>query len=198
MTELISERSIMEIEETDFRSAISEPLIKKIGSNINALIDAKDENYLIGAMFWAYLTESQVQSALDSTWVEMRGQSIVGTDLETLTGLTTVPDCRGQFIRPLDAGGGQDPDSPRTVSSSQATGVRSHAHSMVNDDEASSLPGIPNPSAPYLGPRWATGQTIMSVNSALVGNTSLPVGISDPSESRPSNIAFGFYIKVNN
>ena len=187
MTNLVSERVTMEIEENDFRSAISEPLEKKIGSNINALIDAKDENYLIGSMFWVYLTEAQVQSELDSTWVEMRGQSIVGTDLATLTGLTTVPDCRGQFIRPLDGGDGQDPDSPRTISSLQTNNYRPHAHSMVGADPNTSIPGIPNPSAPYLGPRWGLGSTVNSMYAAVNLNRSLAVGVAG-SESRPNNI----------
>lgn len=198
MTNLVSERSIMEIEETDFRSAISEPLIKKIGSNMNALIDAKDENYLLGAIFWAYLTEAQAQAELDSTWVEMRGQSVAGSDLDTTYSISTLPDCRGQFIRSLDAGGGQDPDSPRSVSSLQTAAYRPHAHSMVGADPNPSLPGIPNPSAPYLGSRWASGETIMSKDSAVNLNTGPSVGVVDTAESRPNNIALGLYIKVNN
>ncbi len=199
MTVLSSGRSIMEIEETDFRSVISDPLMKKIGSNINALIDAKDENYLIGMTFWAYLTETQVQAAIDSTWVEMKGQSIAGSDLDTLTGISTLPDCRGQFIRPLDDGAGTDPDSPRSVASLQAGGFRSHAHSMVGDDISNDLPGVPSPAAPYLGKKWATGVTIKANTIAPPsGNTGN--GSSSPSaaESRPDNIALGFFIKVNN
>lgn len=197
MTELVGSRSVINIEETDFRSAVSEPLIKKIGSNINSLIDSSSETYQIGTMFWAYLDESEVQSALDATWVLCDGRNISGSDLSTLTGFTTLPDTRQRFIRGVDNGGGVDPDAPRAINSLQTSDIQSHLHNMISNDPSLDVAGVPSPSIPFIGTRWSNGQTIRSINTgSRFGLTSLST--SSDSESYPHNITFGLYIKIDN
>lgn len=62
----------------------------------------------IGDVKWSLLDEAQFQQINGPFWVLSRGQSIAGSQLSTLTGISVLPDTRSVFIRSLDADRGVD------------------------------------------------------------------------------------------
>lgn len=195
MTDLVGARSIMQIEETDFRSAISEPLIKKIGSNINSLIDSASEEFQVGTLFWAYLTLAQVQAALDNTWVLCDGANVAGSDLDTTYGISVLPDARARWVRGLDEGGGVDAGAPRTNGDFQSSSVQAHVHNLIADDDAQNVFTFPNPAAPFIGTRFSNNVDIQSLDfGSLFFSTDQG---TQQGETRPFNVAFNLFIKIN-
>jgi hypothetical protein len=83
----------IQVEEVSYKSAVSEGTAKKLGSNINFILD-QSSTYL-GDIKISCLTESQFQAIRGDRWVLMSGQSIAGSDLATLTGITTLPNFTG-------------------------------------------------------------------------------------------------------
>jgi hypothetical protein len=86
----------------------------------------------IGDIKHSFLDEVQFQAEHDDTWVLCDGQTdITGSDLHAVTGWTSTPDTRGQFLRGLDASGSTDPDgASRSLGSSQLDEFKQHSHTM--------------------------------------------------------------------
>jgi hypothetical protein len=82
-----------QIEETEYRSSISEGTAKKLGEAVNYILDGGFN--LLGVIQASCLTESQFQAIRGDSWVLMRGQSIAGSDFATLTGIMSLPDFIG-------------------------------------------------------------------------------------------------------
>lgn len=76
---------------------VTEALLTKIGANINALLRGAMP---VGTLIHSDLDEFSFQSEMGGThWVLCDGRSVVGSRYATLTGLTTVPDRRGLYLR---------------------------------------------------------------------------------------------------
>jgi len=68
----------------------------------NSIVDLSSMR--TGSVRLSMLTESQYQSRFGSEWVQLKGQSISGSELASLWG-GTLPDARDRFIRALAASG---------------------------------------------------------------------------------------------
>lgn len=83
----------IQIEETQYKSSISEGTAKKLGSSANFILD--QNTFRVGDIIQSALTEEIFQAIRGDTWVLMSGQSIAGSDLETQTGISTLPNFTG-------------------------------------------------------------------------------------------------------
>lgn len=83
----------IQTEEVSFKSSVSEGTAKKIGSDINFLLD--NETTDLGDIRPSALSESQFQAIRGDKWVLLKGQDITGSDYAVLTGITTLPDITG-------------------------------------------------------------------------------------------------------
>ncbi len=99
MTDITANETKIQIEEAEYRRSVSKDVYRKLGGNINSLITKRSTQ--LGSIRTSLLTESQFRSLNGDGWVRMTGQSIVGSDLNALTGQTTLPDMVGNeaFLR---------------------------------------------------------------------------------------------------
>ena len=124
MSELAQDKNFINQGDVDFRSAISEALAQKIGSSINWVNGSNGLS--LGSIVWSHLDLVDFQSQYGSDWVLSDGSSIVGTDLESVTGESNSPDLIGKYIRGLDNGRGID--TGRVLNSSQSANMIAHWH----------------------------------------------------------------------
>lgn len=125
-------------------------------------------------------------------WVLMQGQDIKGTDLWKLTGIETLPDARGVFIRganikrkPEEG----DPDVNRQIGSYQADSFKKHSHPVGPLNLGWNIEGNGGPH------RIETDDGAGSWANYDVKQTAEDVG---GDETRPRNINLYTYIKVSN
>lgn len=104
MAELPSVREKITVEETSYRSGVSEATWQKIGSTMNWILD--NSSFVLGDILWSCKTEAQFQSDRGTGWVLMTGQNIAGSDLEVLTGIQNLPDMvgNGAHLEQLESG----------------------------------------------------------------------------------------------
>ena len=137
----------------------------------------------IGTIVSSLLTAAQMASE-DATYYLCDGGSCAGTDYATVTGNATTPDLRGQFLRGLDTSGTVDPDGAgRTLGSSQADATAPNGLTLAIRTENSNSP-------------WHERSDIISGSSPPNNNPS-GAAITGDSETRPTNVAINFFIKVN-
>jgi hypothetical protein len=132
----------------------------------------------IGDIKHSFLDETQFQAEHDDTWILCDGQTdITGSDLHAVTGWTSTPDTRGQFLRGLDTSGTVDPDGAgRVLGDTQAESVGQHTHDIAISTSATGANGGGNRVVPG-------GTTTTELNTGV--------------ETRPKNIVCNMYIKVN-
>lgn len=155
MADLPSVVNKIQIEETDFRSPVSEQTMQKIGSVINYIID--NVIFPPGMIIPYAGDESSLSPAVLNAWIPCDGRAIsrttyanlyaaIGTRWGSGDGSTTfnVPDLRGLFLRGVDqtsiGAAGRDPDanlrgvikpggaSGNNVGSYQSDSFKSHSH----------------------------------------------------------------------
>ena len=155
--------------------------------------------FCIGDISSSILSEAQYQSIKGSGWVLADGRDVTGSSYSTLTGVTSIPDLRGQFLRGLDPSGTVDPDgATRTLGDTQAD-----ADQRVQGEFGSALQG--------LGSMDASGAFSNRLHTqprvpASIGSGQQSTGwdfdnsnvIRTADETRPKNISVNFFVKINN
>lgn len=154
----------------------------------------------IGTSIQSMLTEAQFQAANGSGWILADGRSVSGSRYATLTGNSTVPDCRGEFIRGLDNGRGVD--SGRVKGSAQANATAPNGLATVNGGaHIHSAAGYnSNASAgngTYPASMNSHSATNMSISNMVDSGGTHSHSITGDSETRPRNIAMNIFIKIN-
>jgi hypothetical protein len=125
-------------------------------------------------------------SRLNSRWAPADGRDVVGSDYETLTAQTNLPDMRGMFLRGLNRFDGssarndgmEDKNGSRTVGDIQTNSTKLGNIFRTN---VQAFYGIS--SAPY-GLQYGSGGPV-------------PGPALGDAETRPNNIAVYYYIKIN-
>jgi hypothetical protein len=104
MADLPNVREKITVEETSYRSGVSEATWQKIGSSMNWILD--NSSFQLGDIIPSALTEAQFQAERGTGWVRMTGQNIAGSDLEALTGIQDLPDMvgNGAHLEQLESG----------------------------------------------------------------------------------------------
>lgn len=150
---------------------------KKLNESINHIGDVKN----------SLLTETEFQSLHGSCWVQMRGQSIVGSDLATHTGgrLNSLPDARNKFLRNADG------SSSSSLGASQGQDWK--GFTMTNT--------VQNGYGYSHGPVYMGKSTSSYIGNIFVGAWSAPAAgiglVWDSSEIRPENLSVNMFIKIN-
>lgn len=88
----------------------------------------KATEHKIGDIKISLLSLTEFQKQFDDTWVLANGQSVAGSDYQTLTGNASVPDMRGRFLRMKDHGSGSNPGGDLTLGVLQSEGYKQHNH----------------------------------------------------------------------
>jgi hypothetical protein len=129
MTDIASSEQRIQVEEAAYRGPVSENLASRLGASINALLDVL---LPVGSVVPTFLTEAQYQAEVGNTkWVLADGRSSAGTEFATLTGLTTIPDLRGNGLRGKNNGrvdGNQNPAGEQPLGTYEADQMLVHNH----------------------------------------------------------------------
>lgn len=136
----------------------------------------------VGDIIHSMLTEEQFILENGGGWILADGRDVTGSKYATVTGNTTVPDMRGQFVRGKNNGrndGQENPDGDVVLGASQSDGNKSHNHAHA---------GHVNSGGGYGG----TGFTFGGSNQVATYYTSPDGG----GESRPKNITVNIFIKI--
>lgn len=175
----------------------------------------------VGDVKYSILTPTQFASVNGACWVPMDGRSISGSALAILTSKTTVPDGSGLFIRSHEYVEGNDPNRTvgTAIASIQTDDFKSHNH--TNSTDGAHAHSINDPGHTHVWQNGLEGDdsgdgnsnseytriggtqtdairsatTGISINSG--GSHSHTIGNSGGTETRPKNIDFYVYIRIN-
>jgi hypothetical protein len=167
----------------------------------------------VGDVKYSILDPVKFAAENGSCWVPMNGAALPsGCALRQLTGMTSLPDAGGLFIRGQEFTGGQDNDPDRSPTSDIATvqgdAFKSHTHTVANSGYHTHN---------YLEYQVSGGNvgfpTAFISSNAAVGNDQLKFTFSDKvlpegnhthgmsstggAETRVSNLNFWIYIRIN-
>lgn len=153
----------------------------------------------VGDIVSAMLTEVQFQALKDSTWVLMDGRDVTGSEYNTITGNTTLPDARGQHLRGENNGrvdGQENPDAT-ALGGAQTDAMQGHNHLGTGAGSNEFLyrrgaNGIYND--PFAGGTVYDRNTVTAGTETTNGVDGTPrIG----NESRPKSITINYFIKIN-
>lgn len=173
MTLLAQAKNDITVEETAYRSSISEATMQRIGSSIN-WINANAGTHL-GDIISSALTLSQFQALRGTQWVLMDGADITGTDFANLTGITTLPNmvANEAFLGQRNA---------QAIGAYEANQNQSHSHTTSMQLYESSG-----------GSARASGTDSPTGGGTAAGSTNNSGG----TVARPNTYRVNFFIKVN-
>jgi hypothetical protein len=173
--------------------------------------DFNNGSFRVGDIKQSLLNETEFQSQHGTCWVKMRGQSISGSDLASVTSnrITILPDSSGRFMR--DIGGnansvGQLQNQATAKNglggSANASGI--HQHDFVFERDSNVAVGTPP--YQYLGSSGANVLEVRSGGDRTVVNSVRPSGShthslnisSSDVETRPINLSVNMYVKISN
>jgi hypothetical protein len=164
----------------------------------------------VGDVVDSTLDEAAIQLLRGPGWVLMDGRNIEGSELASITGLTTLPDARGVFRRAKNNGrsdGNQNPDGEVAVgttgidktrrprdsnfsSGTNTTGNHRHNHNAVF-----------NAGAGGSGGRFVGADVDMNsptgIGPAGDHSHSATISAGGDAETRPKNITVNTYIRIN-
>ena len=158
----------------------------------------QDTGHLVGDIQQSMLTEAQIQTEYGTGWVLMDGRDVTGSSYATITGNTTLPDARGQFLRGKNNGrvdGQENPDGDSTLGLQQTDKAQGHTHAMAfaygGTIPAGSWGVIQNSSA----------KSSAAANTSIMDVDLFDDGVNDAprtgKETAPKNITINIFIKIN-
>lgn len=132
----------------------------------------------VGTIIHSMLSVAQFEGQYGDNWVLADGRSITGTLYASVTGLTTLPDMRGRFLR---GKGANNPDGDLALGAYTADKFASHAHRFGGTGWSGHLPNI-IPEIEFGGLQLSTLATTTSAG----GN-----------ETAPKSITVNIFIRIN-
>jgi hypothetical protein len=150
----------------------------------------------VGDVKYSFLNPTQFAKYNGDCWVPLDGGGLpLSSALRQETGITTLPDAGGLFVRAQEFSGGDNNDPERdastTIGTIQDGAIQSHRHTvsqttirkMSNDDDLSNQPEFDR----------GNGVTEASFPIPPDPNTSFTGG----AETRPKNLNLWIYVRIN-
>lgn len=150
--------------------------VDPIGTAIASVVPP-DGEYMTGSTVWALADGSIPSGVTGYTWA--------------------FPDLRGQFLRGIDPTGAVDPAAGRTAGNIEADAFQGHAHKWPNPIGGYGISHDTIGTAPSGGGTNYMSLGTMTIENYLNGSGTAIYGTPRVStETRPSNVAVYYYIKV--
>jgi hypothetical protein len=164
----------------------------------------------VGDVKYSILDPTQFAAVNGSCWVPLKGGSIAGSKLATITGNPNLPDVGGLFIRSQEFPGAgaanQDPDrtATSTIATFQDENFKSHNHTGTTSTDGNHSHGMPDATALFSESPGYSGNG--GDGTAAVVNTTYPAGnhshtltiaTNGGTETRPKNLNLWTYIRIN-
>ncbi len=165
----------------------------------------------VGDIKYSILNPTQFAAANGACWVPMDGRSITGTRLNSITGQPNVPNGGGLFIRAQDfSNSDQDPErnSGSAIASYQEQSFLSHTHGMSTDGSHTHTGRVPEDGYSRQSEIVAAGfGAVVADDSGTHGHNQFTtdhggshthaIYSAGGNETRPKNLNFWIYIRVN-
>ena len=150
----------------------------------------------IGSVKNSMLTEVQFQTEHGLGWVLMDGRDLTatnpGSDYETLTGFTSLPDARGQFLRGKNNGrsdSAEDEGGERALGNYQEDQFQGHIITTRQSGGGAASGGV----QPSDG-----GSGVYDIINGATFTEMTPFGTPRfGAETRSKNVAINIFIKIN-
>jgi hypothetical protein len=182
---------------TDFQSTPNNVDLKFFG---DLLVSLSKDSGKVGDVKTSMLTEAQFQELHGQTWVLMDGRSVTGSTYETITGSSTIPDARGQFLRGKNNGrsdGQQNPDGDIALGTQTTDKFDSHNHGGGDHTHTALEWGnFNNPTSSAARNRIAASSNPRR-NDVIIGDSGTIVNTEGGNETAPKNITINYFIKIN-
>lgn len=191
MTSLSQKAKKIQLEEVSKKRPVGESTVQKIGGSVNYIIGQSASQ--LGDIQESVLDLAAFQSIHGSGWVLADGQNIVGSELANLTGYANAPDMRASFQRMKDHGRGLDIE--RDLIDEQTSDVKSHSHILLREFDGG---GGTFTGTTVLNTSSLSGTVSTRAQGSSIEPTFMNLIEEGGSESRPINISFYIYIKINN
>ena len=200
MNDITASANKIQSEATAARAAVSETLMTQLGSGINYAIENAQP---VGSIIHSMLTEAQFQAIIGIKWVLMDGQSVVGSDYETITGDSSIPDGRGVFLRCENNGrsdGDENPDAS-ALGDFQTDEFRSHEHRGFSAQSVGAGTSVALTTSNYPAFEETQGTPnsgyVYGIRGTAVGSSIGRTSASGGNETRAKNVTVNYFIKIN-
>lgn len=191
MSDITPAINLIQVEETEFLSATSYSILRRIGGVINYAL-TNGLVFPVGTIKKAFLTQEQFQDQMGTTWVLMDGRSVVGSDYATLTGNSNIPDARGMFLRMKDNGAGIDQLGDLALGSTEQDNVPYHAHAY-NINYGDSVIAF----EPTLAASFGSGEYQPLPPNAASVTVTLTILNAGGNDTRGKNLTINWFVKIN-
>jgi hypothetical protein len=166
----------------------------------------------VGDVKYSILSPTQFAAQNGSCWVPMDGRSIAGSKLATITGLATVTNAGGLFLRGQEFEGQTDNNDPdRTSASLIATfqnqeilshthsmnSAGSHGHSFSDYTVTYSSKQYSNYAQNQYSENMVNSSTTTSNATSAGGDHIHSINTNGGNETRPKNLNLWTYIRIN-
>jgi hypothetical protein len=208
MADVAPSESKVQQESITFNRPTSEASMTSIAALANAM---REIMVPVGTVVWSMLTESQfhTQNTVTTRWVLADGRAVVGSQYQSITGSSTVPDLRGVVPRGKNngrSGATGNPDGDVALGTYQADVFASHNHSF-SDPGHTHTPNFAGTGGalPYLRSSAYNGGSNISAVDAAGGNqlinttnsTGITFAANGGNETRMRNVTLNAFIRVN-
>jgi len=208
-----------------FNQPVSENMLQSMAGAVNGLLGIL---LPVGSIIASMLDEPTFQDQLPGppspmTWVLADGRNVAGSTYATVTGSSTIPDLRGQFLRASNNGGSsagtrtdgkQNPDGVLAPGTYTADKLDSHSHTITDPGHDHALAYNQGPPISDYGDdlicRYGTvgGSNIGALQQGIAldgydpdqitsSTTGISVNTTGGNETAPKNYTINFFIRIN-
>lgn len=190
MSDVLPSTVPIQVESLQTGNPVSESSQVAIGGVCNYLLLNKAA---VGDIVMSALDESTFQTQRDTTWVLCDGRSVIGSQYQSLTGQTNIPDLRGRYPRGKDNGSGNDTHGDLAVGTYEADQPGPHEHTVSFPALAQNITN---------GTGGAFDAVLQQHNVAITGQSGLlghvdSTGSGVGAETNPRSVVVQIYVKIN-
>lgn len=177
--------------------AIQAAKINELIAKINTM-----DAFKLGDVKTSVLTEANFQTQHGDCWVLMDGRNIAGKDLAVLSGVASIPDGRGVFIRGKNngkTGTTTNPDGDSALGLYQDDMYKHHTH--IQNEHAHSIVGYTRNGAvgsAVIVEGYNAGYAAKVAALGYAVGTTATNQESGGNETRVKNITMNYFIKISN
>ena len=147
----------------------------------------------LGDIKASMLDEATYHSEFGAEWIIADGRSVIGSDYNTLTGQSNVPDLRGTFLRGKDGTRGLNPDGDLSLGAYSGDKLGTHTHSY--SDATVDLGSSGGAQQSIKGNSTSSsGSPFIHTFDADTTRTTVPAG---DNETSPKSVTINYFIKIN-
>ncbi|MCB0525260.1 MAG: hypothetical protein R3A50_09235 [Saprospiraceae bacterium] len=159
----------------------------------------------VGDIKYSILNPTQFAAENGDCWVPMDGSSLAGSRLKQITGMNSLPDASGVFLRATEFSGGADRDPDRGPNASpgalQGDTFKSHNHGVTDNGHSHVFSDIFNGSEQTYTQAQndvvGSDQTTSTNHNTQSSNSNISINSTGGDETRPKNMNFWIYIRIN-